>query len=125
MNERYEPKAIESKWQAEWERAGFYLTPEGRDRPKFYLLEMFPYPSGEGLSVGHLHNYVPCDVVGRHKRMTGYNVLHAMGWDAFGLPAENAALKNNTPPREWTLANIAAMKRQMERLGQATTGPPK
>ncbi|MGD0072969.1 MAG: leucine--tRNA ligase [Candidatus Binataceae bacterium] len=119
MNERYEPKAIESKWQTEWERAGFYLTPEGRDRPKFYLLEMFPYPSGEGLSVGHLHNYVPCDVVGRHKRMTGYNVLHAMGWDAFGLPAENDALLKKLHPKETVPRYAANYRRQLKMVGCA------
>src|SRR5205807_45476 len=88
MDERYEPAKIEPKWQQEWERSNLYVTRQDPDRPKFYVLELFPYPSGDGLSVGHLHNYVPCDVIGRYKRMAGYNVLHAMGWDAFGLPAE-------------------------------------
>jgi leucyl-tRNA synthetase len=100
MEERYDPKSIEPKWQAEWERSQLYLTREDPAHPKFYVLEMFPYPSGAGLSVGHLHNYVPCDVIGRYKRMAGYNVLHAMGWDAFGLPAENEALLRQSHPSE-------------------------
>ena len=119
MDERYEPRKIEPKWQAEWERAELYLTREDRDRPKFYVLEMFPYPSGEGLSVGHLHNYVPCDVIGRFKRMTGYNVLHAMGWDAFGLPAENDALLKGLHPKETVPRYAANFKRQLKMFGCA------
>ncbi|HSZ22487.1 MAG TPA: class I tRNA ligase family protein, partial [Candidatus Sulfotelmatobacter sp.] len=76
MDERYDPKIIEPAWQAEWDRTNLYQAREDPSRPKFYILEMFPYPSGAGLSVGHLHNYVPCDVVGRYKRMAGFNVLH-------------------------------------------------
>src|SRR5579875_2039457 len=119
MNERYEPKEIEPKWQATWERDNLYLTPADRTRPKFYLLEMFPYPSGEGLSVGHLHNYVPSDVVGRFRRMTGYNVLHAMGWDAFGLPAENDALLKHLHPKQTVPRYAANFKRQLKLLGCA------
>ena len=119
MDERYEPQKIESKWREEWERTQIYLTPEDRSRPKFYVLEMFPYPSGDGLSVGHLHNYVPCDVIGRFKRMTGNNVLHAMGWDAFGLPAENDALLKGLHPKETVPRYAANFKRQLKLAGCA------
>ena len=113
MEERYDPKTIEPKWQAEWERSQLYLTREDPAQPKFYVLEMFPYPSGAGLSVGHLHNYVPCDVIGRYKRMAGFNVLHAMGWDAFGLPAENEALLRQSHPSETVPRYAANFKRQL------------
>jgi len=113
MEERYDPKTIEPKWQAEWERSQVYLTREDPAHPKFYVLEMFPYPSGAGLSVGHLHNYVPCDVIGRYKRMAGFNVLHAMGWDAFGLPAENEALLRQSHPSETVPRYAANFKRQL------------
>jgi leucyl-tRNA synthetase len=113
MEERYDPKSIEPKWQAEWERTQLYLTREDPSHPKFYVLEMFPYPSGAGLSVGHLHNYVPCDVIGRYKRMAGFNVLHAMGWDAFGLPAENEALLRQSHPSETVPRYAANFKRQL------------
>ena len=119
MDERYEPRKIEPYWQAEWDRADLYLTREERDRPKFYVLEMFPYPSGDGLSVGHLHNYVPCDVIGRYKRMAGYSVLHAMGWDAFGLPAENDALLKGLHPKETVPRYAANFKRQLKLVGCA------
>ncbi len=119
MDERYDPRRIELKWQAEWERSDLYRTREDRGRPKFYLLEMFPYPSGNGLSVGHLHNYVPCDVIGRYKRMTGHNVLHAMGWDAFGLPAENEALIKGKHPKETVPLYAANFKRQLNLSGCA------
>jgi leucyl-tRNA synthetase len=115
---RYDPAAIEPKWQARWASDPKLYAAEAIDcgKPKYYVLEMLPYPSGQ-LHMGHVRNYSIGDALARHQWMRGYNVLHPMGWDAFGLPAENAALKNNTPPREWTLANIAAMKVQMERLG--------
>jgi len=115
---RYDPAAIEPKWQARWASDPKMYAAEAADcgKPKYYVLEMLPYPSGQ-LHMGHVRNYSIGDALARHQWMRGYNVLHPMCWDAFGLPAENAALKNNTPPRQWTLANIAAMKKQMERLG--------
>ncbi len=117
---RYNPAPIESKWQERWAADPKMYAAEGPDcvKPKYYVLEMLPYPSGQ-LHMGHVRNYAIGDALARYMWMRGYNVMHPMGWDAFGLPAENAALKNNTPPREWTLANIAAMKRQFNRLGMA------
>jgi len=116
--QRYDPGTIEAKWQARWaaDPALYAAEPPSCGKPKYYVLEMLPYPSGQ-LHMGHVRNYSIGDALARHMWMRGYNVLHPMGWDAFGLPAENAALKNNTPPREWTLNNIAGMKRQFERLG--------
>jgi leucyl-tRNA synthetase len=115
---RYDPATIEQKWQERWAANPklYAAEPATSNKPKYYVLEMLPYPSGQ-LHMGHVRNYAIGDALARQMWMRGYNVLHPMGWDAFGLPAENAALKNNTPPREWTLANIAAMKRQMLRLG--------
>ncbi|WP_348266797.1 leucine--tRNA ligase [Edaphobacter paludis] len=115
---RYNPAEIEPKWQQRWDADLALYAAEGHDsgKPKYYCIEMLPYPSGQ-LHMGHVRNYAIGDALARHMWMRGYNVLHPMGWDAFGLPAENAALKNNTPPREWTLANIAAMRKQMQRLG--------
>ena len=115
---RYDPAAIESKWQERWaaDEKMYAAEPAETGKSKYYVLEMLPYPSGQ-LHMGHVRNYAIGDALARHMWMRGYNVLHPMGWDAFGLPAENAALKNNTPPRQWTLSNIAAMKIQMDRLG--------
>ena len=115
---RYTPAEIKPRWQQRWaEQPDLYgAAPAKSGKPKYYVLEMLPYPSGQ-LHMGHVRNYAIGDALARYMWMQGYNVLHPMGWDAFGLPAENAALKNNTPPREWTLQNIAAMKRQMSRIG--------
>jgi leucyl-tRNA synthetase len=116
--QRYDPATIEPKWQQRWaaDPKLYAAEPAACGKPKYYVLEMLPYPSGQ-LHMGHVRNYSIGDALARHMWMRGCNVLHPMGWDAFGLPAENAALKNNTPPREWTLSNIAAMKIQMDRLG--------
>ena len=118
--ERYSPAEIEPKWQVRWDADASLYAAEGHDsgKPKYYCLEMLPYPSGQ-LHMGHVRNYSIGDALARHMWMRGYNVLHPMGWDAFGLPAENAALKNGVPPREWTLRNIAAMKQQFRRMGMA------
>jgi leucyl-tRNA synthetase len=115
---RYDPAVIEPKWQQRWaaDPTLYAADPVDSGKPKYYVLEMLPYPSG-ALHMGHVRNYAIGDALARQMWMRGYNVLHPMGWDAFGLPAENAAIKNNAPPREWTLANIAAMKRQFDRLG--------
>jgi leucyl-tRNA synthetase len=115
---RYDPGEIEPRWQAVWDADPtlYAAEPHSTGKPKFYCLEMLPYPSGQ-LHMGHVRNYAIGDALARFMWMRGYNVLHPMGWDAFGLPAENAALKNNTPPAAWTLANIAAMRRQMQRMG--------
>jgi len=116
MDEKYDPKKIESKWQKQWENWDLFKIREDSDIPKYYLLEMFPYPSGK-IHMGHVRNYTIGDVVARYKRARGFNVLHPMGWDAFGMPAENAAIANNTHPAKWTYANINAMRSQLKRLG--------
>jgi len=116
MEEKYDPKAIESKWQSYWEAQQVFRVQSDPSREKYYLLEMFPYPSGK-IHMGHVRNYTIGDVVARYKRMRGYNVLHPMGWDAFGMPAENAAIANDTHPAQWTYANIDAMRAQLKRLG--------
>jgi leucyl-tRNA synthetase len=119
-DDRYEPQRIEEKWQARWQADPklYAAEPHSSPRQKYYVLEMLPYPSGK-LHMGHVRNYAIGDALARYMWMRGYNVLHPMGWDAFGLPAENAAIKNNVPPRKWTLDNIAHMKLQMGRLGFA------
>jgi leucyl-tRNA synthetase len=112
----YNFKQVESKWQQKWERRHAYQVSEDTGKEKFYLLEMFPYPSGR-IHMGHVRNYSIGDVVARYKRMRGFNVLHPMGWDAFGLPAENAAQKHNTHPAKWTYENIDYMRSQLKQLG--------
>jgi len=116
MENRYDPKHIETKWQAFWEKKHPFKVTEDPARKKYYLLEMFPYPSGK-IHMGHVRNYTIGDVVARYKTMKGFNVLHPMGWDAFGMPAENAAIANNTHPAAWTYDNIAYMKQQLKQLG--------
>jgi len=113
---KYDFNQIESKWQKKWEEDGIYKTSEDYGKPKFYCLEMFPYPSGN-LHMGHMRNYSIGDVIARFKRMNGYNVLYTMGWDSFGLPAENAAIKHNIHPHKWTWSNIENMKSQLKQLG--------
>ncbi|QTA89172.1 leucine--tRNA ligase [Desulfonema magnum] len=116
MDEKYSPKAIESKWQKIWETTKLFKVKEDPDKEKYYLLEMFPYPSGK-IHMGHVRNYTIGDVVARYKRMRGFNVLHPMGWDAFGMPAENAAIANNSHPAKWTYENIDTMRSQLKSMG--------
>lgn len=116
MYEKYVAQDIEKKWQTYWEKSGVFKTEYDPSKEKYYVLEMFPYPSGN-LHMGHVRNYSIGDVVARFKKMRGFNVLHPMGWDAFGMPAENAAIKNGVSPKDWTLDNIANMTRQQKELG--------
>ncbi|WP_171205275.1 leucine--tRNA ligase [Ruegeria sp. HKCCA0235A] len=113
---RYSATEIEAKWQEAWDKAGIFTANHKADKPKYYVLEMFPYPSGR-IHMGHVRNYTMGDVIARHKLATGHNVLHPMGWDAFGMPAENAAMAIGGHPKEWTYGNIADMRAQMKPLG--------
>ncbi len=114
--ERYNPRDAEPRWQAKWSEAGVFVTDNSDKREKYYVLEMFPYPSGR-IHMGHVRNYAMGDVVARYKRARGYNVLHPMGWDAFGMPAENAAMQNKVHPKDWTYQNIATMRGQLKSMG--------
>lgn len=113
---RYNPKEVEPKWQAAWSAAEAFKTRTDEKKPKYYVLEMFPYPSGR-IHIGHVRNYAMGDVIARYKKACGFNVLHPMGWDAFGMPAENAAMQTNAHPAAWTYANIDAMRGQLKRMG--------
>ena len=116
MEKKYKPRELEKKWQKIWEDRDVFKVTEDPDKKKYYLLEMFPYPSGK-IHMGHVRNYTIGDVVARYKRMNGYNVLHPMGWDSFGMPAENAAIDNKIHPATWTNENIAYMKKQLKEMG--------
>ena len=120
--ERYNFKLVEEKWQKYWDKNKTFKSNINKDKEKFYCLEMFPYPSGK-IHMGHVRNYALGDVLSRYKTLKGYNVLHPMGWDSFGLPAENAAKQNNLNPKGWTEKNIQTMKDQLKMLGLSIDCP--
>ena len=113
----YNFSTIETKWQEFWERENTFRAEDQSNKPKYYALDMFPYPSGAGLHIGHPEGYVASDILARYKKASGFNVLHPMGWDAFGLPAENAALNEKKHPESWTYQNIKTMKSQLLQMG--------
>mgnify|MGYP001294083121 CR=1 FL=1 len=116
MSSRYNHKLVEKKWQDIWSDKKIFQTSKNENGEKYYVLEMFPYPSGK-IQMGHVRNYTLGDVVARYKKANGFNVLHPMGWDSFGMPAENAAKQNNLDPKKWTEENIKTMKSQLKQLG--------
>ena len=117
-SERFDPSSADGRWQAAWDAAQTFRADDASPKPRSYVLEMFPYPSGR-IHIGHVRNYTMGDVLARYKRMRGFEVLHPMGWDAFGMPAENAAMEKGVHPGGWTRANIKAMTAQLKRLGFA------